>query len=150
MKNLVELAGVSKHYLLGKQKVPALHDISLSITRGELISIIGPSGSGKSTLLHLIGDMVGLLDALGVEQAVIAGVMEHIEEAGIHSGDSSCVLPAQSLTLANALEVEHIVKRLAPALGVVGLVNIQLAIADSTVYVLEANPRASRSGVSSS
>ena len=70
--------------------------------------------------------------------------MQHVEEAGVHSGDSSCVLPAQSLTLANALEVEHIVRRLAPALGVVGLLNIQLAIADSTVYVLEANPRASR------
>jgi carbamoyl-phosphate synthase large subunit len=54
------------------------------------------------------------------------------------------VLPAQTLTLANALEVEHIVKRLAPALGVIGLLNLQLAIADSTVYVLEANPRASR------
>jgi carbamoyl-phosphate synthase large subunit len=74
----------------------------------------------------------------------IGAVMQHVEEAGVHSGDSSCVLPAQSLTLANALEVEHIVKRLGPALGVVGLLNVQLAIADSTVYVLEANPRASR------
>ena len=70
--------------------------------------------------------------------------MQHVEEAGVHSGDSSCVLPAQSLTLANALEVEHVVRRLGPALGVVGLLNVQLAIADSTVYVLEANPRASR------
>ena len=78
------------------------------------------------------------------EDVFIAAVMQHVEEAGVHSGDSSCVLPAQSLTLANALEVEHIVKRLAPALGVVGPLNIQLAIADSTVYVLEANPRASR------
>ena len=78
------------------------------------------------------------------EDVFVAAVMQHVEEAGVHSGDSSCVLPAQSLTLANALEIEHIVKRLAPALGVVGLVNIQLAIADSTVYVLEANPRASR------
>ena len=78
------------------------------------------------------------------EDVFIAAVMQHVEEAGVHSGDSSCVLPAQSLTLANALEVEHIVKRLAPALGVVGLLNIQLAIADSTVFVLEANPRASR------
>jgi carbamoyl-phosphate synthase large subunit len=78
------------------------------------------------------------------EEVFIAAVMQHVEEAGVHSGDSSCVLPAQSLTLANALEVEHIVRRLAPALGVVGLLNIQLAIADSTVYVLEANPRASR------
>ena len=78
------------------------------------------------------------------EDVYIAAVMQHVEEAGVHSGDSSCVLPAQSLTLANALEVEHIVKRLAPALGVIGLLNLQLAIADSTVYVLEANPRASR------
>jgi carbamoyl-phosphate synthase large subunit len=78
------------------------------------------------------------------EEVFIGAVMQHVEEAGVHSGDSSCVLPAQSLTLSNALEVEHIVKRLGPALGVVGLLNVQLAIADSTVYVLEANPRASR------
>ena len=70
--------------------------------------------------------------------------MQHVEEAGVHSGDSACVLPAQSLTLANALEVEHVVRRLGPALGVVGLLNVQLAVADSQVYVLEVNPRASR------
>jgi carbamoyl-phosphate synthase large subunit len=78
------------------------------------------------------------------EEVYIAAVMQHVEEAGVHSGDSACVLPAQSLTLANTLEIEHVVKRLGPALGVVGLLNVQLAIADSTVYVLEANPRASR------
>jgi carbamoyl-phosphate synthase large subunit len=74
----------------------------------------------------------------------IAAVMQHVEEAGVHSGDSACVLPAPSLTLAAALEVEHIVKRLGPALGVVGILNVQLAIADTSVYVLEVNPRASR------
>ena len=74
----------------------------------------------------------------------IAAVMQHVEEAGVHSGDSACVLPAPSLTLAAALEVERVVKLLGPALGVVGLLNVQLAIADSTVYVLEVNPRASR------
>ena len=78
------------------------------------------------------------------EDVFIGAVMQHVEEAGVHSGDSACVLPAQSLTLANALEVEHVVRRLGPALGVVGLLNIQLAVADSIVYVLEANPRASR------
>jgi carbamoyl-phosphate synthase large subunit len=78
------------------------------------------------------------------EDVHIGAVMQHVEEAGVHSGDSACVLPAQSLTLANALEVEHVVRRLGPALGVVGLLNIQLAVADSQVYVLEANPRASR------
>lgn len=57
MKNLIELIGVNKSYRLGKEKVGALHDINLTIARGELISIIGPSGSGKSTLLHLIGLM---------------------------------------------------------------------------------------------
>src|SRR6187200_1412504 len=74
----------------------------------------------------------------------IAAVMQHVEEAGVHSGDSACVLPAPSLTLAAALEVEHVVKRLGPALGVVGILNVQLAIADALVYVLEVNPRASR------
>jgi carbamoyl-phosphate synthase large subunit len=78
------------------------------------------------------------------EEVYIAAVMQHVEEAGIHSGDSACVLPAPSLTLAAALEVEHVVKRLGPALGVVGLLNVQLAIADGIAYVLEANPRASR------
>jgi len=74
----------------------------------------------------------------------VAAVMQHVEEAGVHSGDSACVLPAPSLTLPAALEVEHVVRRLGPALGVVGLLNVQLAIADGVVYVLEANPRASR------
>ena len=78
------------------------------------------------------------------EDVYIGAVMQHVEEAGVHSGDSACVLPAPSLTLAAALEVEHVVKRLGPALGVVGILNVQLAIADSTVYVLEVNPRASR------
>ena len=78
------------------------------------------------------------------EEVYIGAVMQHVEEAGVHSGDSACVLPAPSLTLAAALEVEHVVKRLGPALGVVGLLNVQLAIADNAVYVLEANPRASR------
>ena len=83
------------------------------------------------------------------EDVYIAAVMQHVEEAGVHSGDSACVLPAQSLTLANALEVEHIVKRLGPALGVVGLLNVQLAVADSTVYVLEEPTRLAHGAVCS-
>ncbi|HVM16715.1 MAG TPA: carbamoyl-phosphate synthase large subunit [Gaiellaceae bacterium] len=74
----------------------------------------------------------------------VAAIMEHVEEAGVHSGDSACVLPAPSLTAALEREVGETVRRLAPALGVVGLVNVQLAIADGDVYVLEVNPRASR------
>jgi len=70
----------------------------------------------------------------------VAAVMEHVEEAGIHSGDSSCVLPAPS----DSPEIRELVRRLGPALGVVGLLNVQLATAGGEVYVLEVNPRASR------
>ncbi len=75
---------------------------------------------------------------------VICGVLEHIEEAGIHSGDSSCVFPSVSLPLEVTAEVRRIVRLLARELGVVGLINAQLAVRDGLVYVLEANPRASR------
>ena len=78
------------------------------------------------------------------EETFVAAVMEHVEEAGVHSGDSSCVLPAVSLDERTRAEVEETVRALAPALGVIGLVNVQLALHDGCVYVLEANPRASR------
>jgi carbamoyl-phosphate synthase large subunit len=74
----------------------------------------------------------------------VAAVMQHVEEAGVHSGDSSCVLPPASLTRAERRAVAHAVRRLGPGLGVVGLLNVQLALADGEIYVLEANPRASR------
>jgi carbamoyl-phosphate synthase large subunit len=70
--------------------------------------------------------------------------MQHVEEAGVHSGDSTCVLPAPSLTPEQSVEIDDVVRRLAPALGVVGLLNVQLAIASGELFVLEANPRASR------
>jgi carbamoyl-phosphate synthase large subunit len=79
----------------------------------------------------------------GVE-TYIGAVMQHVEEAGVHSGDSACVLPAPSLNAAEDAEIRSVVRTLAEALGVVGLINVQLAIADETLYVLEANPRASR------
>ena len=74
----------------------------------------------------------------------LGGVMEHIEEAGIHSGDSACVLPAMTLTPAMATEIEVATEKIARGVGVRGLINIQFAIADNQLYVLEANPRASR------
>ena len=77
-------------------------------------------------------------------ETFVAAVMEHVEEAGVHSGDSSCVLPAPSLDDETLARIEETVEKLAPALGVVGLVNVQLAVQDGEVFVLEANPRASR------
>src|SRR6202522_450655 len=78
------------------------------------------------------------------EDVLIAGIMEHIEEAGIHSGDSSCVLPPVSLGAAQIKTIEDYTIRLARALSVVGLMNVQYAIQNGVVYVLEVNPRASR------
>jgi carbamoyl-phosphate synthase large subunit len=75
---------------------------------------------------------------------LIAGIMEHIEEAGVHSGDSSCVLPPQGLSEAVLATIQEYTAKLARALHVIGLMNVQYAIKDSAVYVLEVNPRASR------
>jgi carbamoyl-phosphate synthase large subunit len=75
---------------------------------------------------------------------VIAGIMEHIEEAGVHSGDSSCVLPAVTLKPAVLARIREITVQLAGELRVVGLMNVQFAVQRDKVYVLEVNPRASR------
>ena len=74
----------------------------------------------------------------------IAGIMQHIEQAGIHSGDSSCVLPAHKISNKVKKEIIDITTKLAKALNVVGLINLQFAVKDETVYVLEVNPRSSR------
>ena len=87
-------------------------------------------------------DVDALADQSGA--VLIAGIMEHIEEAGIHSGDSSCVLPATSLSAAVLGAIRSCTERLARALRVIGLMNVQYAVKDGTVYVLEVNPRASR------
>jgi len=75
---------------------------------------------------------------------VIGGIMEHIEEAGIHSGDSACVLPPYSLDRAVQEDIKAQTRALAAELGVIGLLNIQFAVKDHQIYVLEVNPRASR------
>lgn len=78
------------------------------------------------------------------EELYLAGIMEHVEEAGVHSGDSACVIPPQSINEAKIEEITEATKKLAHAIGVRGLINIQYAISQSELYVLEANPRASR------
>jgi carbamoyl-phosphate synthase large subunit len=76
--------------------------------------------------------------------SMLGGVMEHIEEAGIHSGDSACVLPSMTITSSQLEAIKSATYKLAHSVGVLGLINIQFAIADDILYVLEANPRASR------
>ena len=87
-------------------------------------------------------DVDAVADTTG--EVVIGGVMEHIEEAGIHSGDSSCVVPPYLVAERHLTTIRDYTRRVARALRVVGLVNAQFAIKDETVYVLEVNPRASR------
>lgn len=78
------------------------------------------------------------------EEVYIAGIMQHIEEAGIHSGDSTSILPPISINEKNLKQIKDYTKKIALALNVIGLLNIQFAVKDNVVYVLEANPRASR------
>jgi carbamoyl-phosphate synthase large subunit len=87
-------------------------------------------------------DVDAVRDAAG--EILIAGIMEHVEEAGVHSGDSACALPPQSLGADVLAALDRYTRALAEALSVCGLINVQFAVKDGQVYVLEANPRASR------
>ena len=118
-----------------------LHDY---FDRVEGQGIVGP----QHPLLvdRFLDDAVEIdVDALhDGEELFVGGIMEHIEEAGIHSGDSACTLPAVSLSEAELERVRDATGRIAAGIGVRGLLNVQFALADSRLYVLEANPRASR------
>ncbi len=104
--------------------------------------------SGDSPVLldsYLSGAVEVDVDALSDGKAVhVAGIMEHIEEAGVHSGDSACCLPPHQLSAATVQELKRQTVQMALALNVVGLMNVQFAIKDGVIYVLEVNPRASR------
>jgi len=104
--------------------------------------------SGKSPVLldsYLSGAIEVDVDALSDGKTVhVAGIMEHIEEAGVHSGDSACCLPPHSLSAQTVAELKEQTVKMALALGVVGLMNVQFAIKDGVIFVLEVNPRASR------
>jgi carbamoyl-phosphate synthase large subunit len=104
-----------------------------------------PPGSRVLVDRFLEGALEIDVDALcDGQETFVAAVMQHVEEAGVHSGDSSCVLPPSGLDEGLLAEIEDVVSTLAPALGVVGVLNVQLAVLDGRVYVIEANPRASR------
>ena len=104
--------------------------------------------SGDSPVLldsYLSGAVEVDVDAISDgEQVHVAGVMEHIEEAGVHSGDSACSLPPYSLDVDTVTEIKRQTVELARALNVVGLMNVQFAVKDGEIYLIEVNPRASR------
>ncbi|OFX14906.1 MAG: hypothetical protein A2516_04915 [Alphaproteobacteria bacterium RIFOXYD12_FULL_60_8] len=104
------------------------------------------TGDNPVLIDHYLQDATELdVDALADGTDVfIAGIMEHIEEAGIHSGDSACSLPPRSLSPAIIAEVRRQTEALAKGLNVIGLMNVQFAIKDGDIYILEVNPRASR------
>src|SRR5207248_7098247 len=78
------------------------------------------------------------------EDGYVAGIMQHVEEAGVHSGDSACVLPPMSLGAEMLEEIRETTRRIALELGVIGLINIQYGVVGGKLHVIEANPRASR------
>ncbi len=135
---------VRPSYVLGGRAMELVHDdIELGTYIKEAVRV-----SKKHPVLidRFLQDAVELdVDAVcdGTE-VLIGGIMEHIEEAGVHSGDSACVIPTQSLRPETIATVREYTRKLALGLGVVGLINIQYAIQNDQVYVLEANPRASR------
>ena len=140
-------------YVLGGRAMEIVHDaadVERYIKRLSA-TLDGPSELVVSAKRPLLIDRY-LKDAIEVDvdclsdgkDTFVAGIMEHIEEAGIHSGDSACSLPPHSLAPKIIEELERQARDLALALGVVGLMNVQFAIKDDDVYVLEVNPRASR------
>ncbi|MFN5443791.1 MAG: carbamoyl-phosphate synthase large subunit [Crocinitomicaceae bacterium] len=135
---------VRPSYVLGGQKMKIV--INKEELEHHVVDIIGEMGSNQILLDHFIGGAIEAeADAIcDGEDVYIIGVMQHIEPAGIHSGDSYAVLPPYNLGDMVLLQIEEITKKVALALKTKGLINIQFAIKDDKVYVIEANPRASR------
>jgi carbamoyl-phosphate synthase large subunit len=131
-------------YVLGGRAMEIVHERA-GIAR-YMRNAVKASGKNPVLIDRYLQDAIEVdVDALADgTDVVIAGIMEHIEEAGIHSGDSACSLPPYSLAPEVVAEIERQTAALARALGVVGLMNVQYAVKDHTVFVLEVNPRASR------
>jgi carbamoyl-phosphate synthase large subunit len=135
---------VRPSYVLGGRSMVIAYDVN---TVQEYVAQAALMGPARPVLIDQFleeateVDVDALADGTDV---VIGGIMEHIEEAGVHSGDSSCVLPPVSLSPKILEAIRDYTRRLALALKVVGLMNVQYAIQRDTVYVLEVNPRASR------
>jgi carbamoyl-phosphate synthase large subunit len=135
---------VRPSYVLGGQKMKIV--INKEELEHHVVDIINEMGSNQILLDHFLGGAIEAeADAIcDGKDVYIIGVMQHIEPAGIHSGDSYAVLPPYNLGDFVMQQIEDITKKIAIELETVGLINIQFAIKDDKVYVIEANPRASR------
>jgi len=131
-------------YVLGGRGMEIVHD--LQGFRRYITTAVKVSGRNPVLIDRYLQDAIEVdVDAVrDGDQVYVAGIMEHIEEAGIHSGDSACALPPYSLSAAVVQEIERQTRMLADGLGVIGLMNTQFAVKDNEVYVIEVNPRASR------
>jgi carbamoyl-phosphate synthase large subunit len=131
-------------YVLGGRAMEIVHDrAGLHRYMREAVRV---SGDTPILIDRYLNDAIEVdVDCIADADSVyVAGVMEHIEEAGIHSGDSACALPPYTLSPAMVTELKAETEAMAKALGVVGLMNVQYAIQDDVVFVLEVNPRAAR------
>jgi carbamoyl-phosphate synthase large subunit len=135
---------VRPSYVLGGQKMKIV--INKEELEHHVVDIINEMGNNQILLDHFLGGAIEAeADAIcDGENVYIIGIMQHIEPAGIHSGDSYAVLPPYNLGDFVMTQIEDITKKIAIELKTVGLLNIQFAIKDDKVYVIEANPRASR------
>ncbi|MDD3360099.1 MAG: carbamoyl-phosphate synthase large subunit [Hespellia sp.] len=134
---------VRPSYVLGGQGMQiAINDHDVE----EFIGIINRIAQDHPILVdkYLVGKEIEVDAVCDGTDILIPGIMEHIERAGIHSGDSISVYPAQSLSEATKLKIEEYTKRLAQSLHVIGLINIQFIVCGEDVYVIEVNPRSSR------
>ena len=131
-------------YVLGGRAMEVVHQTDdLERYMREAVVVSGDNPVLIDSFLNnaIAVDVDALCDG---DDVYIGGIMEHIEEAGIHSGDSACSLPPQTLSDALIAEISRQTEALARALGVVGLMNVQFAIKDEVIYLLEVNPRGSR------
>ena len=135
---------VRPSYVLGGRAMEIVHD-SEALFR-YMANAVKVSGDSPVLLDSYLQDAIEIdVDALADANGVyVAGIMQHIEEAGIHSGDSACSLPPYSLEAGVIEELERQTKQLARGLDVAGLMNIQFAVKNDDIYILEVNPRASR------
>ena len=135
---------VRPSYVLGGRAMEIVYDEEG--LRGYMERALDAAPERTILVDKFIDDAIELdVDAISDgKRVVIGGIMEHIERAGVHSGDSACSLPTKSIPAAVLAEIRRQTQALALELQVIGLMNVQFAVKDGTVYILEVNPRASR------